>query len=160
MASDDENVKVAVRVRPFNAREKQRNAKCIIEMHDQTTILFHPSLPSEEPKKFSFDYSYWSHDGFKQDIPHDSASFCVPDPSHINGAKYTDQVTYNRLSNDVRFLQFVLFFTFFQERVYEDLGKDLLRNALEGYNCALFAYGQTGSGKSYSIIGYGANKGT
>ena len=32
-------------------------------------------------------------------------------------------------------------------------------NALEGYNCAIFAYGQTGSGKSYSIVGYGANKG-
>lgn len=29
----------------------------------------------------------------------------------------------------------------------------------EGYNCCLFAYGQTGSGKSYSMIGYGANKG-
>jgi hypothetical protein len=43
--------------------------------------------------------------------------------------------------------------------VYNDLGKDLLQNAFEGYNCALFAYGQTGSGKSYSIIGYGANKG-
>lgn len=46
-----------------------------------------------------------------------------------------------------------------QEMVYNDLGKDLLQNAFEGYNCALFAYGQTGSGKSYSIIGYGANKG-
>lgn len=43
--------------------------------------------------------------------------------------------------------------------VYNDLGKDLLENAFEGYNCALFAYGQTGSGKSYSIIGYAANKG-
>lgn len=29
----------------------------------------------------------------------------------------------------------------------------------QGYNCCLFAYGQTGSGKSYSMIGFGANKG-
>ncbi|GFO20642.1 kinesin-like protein [Plakobranchus ocellatus] len=28
-----------------------------------------------------------------------------------------------------------------------------------GYNCSLFAYGQTGSGKSYSMVGYGSNKG-
>jgi hypothetical protein len=28
-----------------------------------------------------------------------------------------------------------------------------------GYNCSLFAYGQTGSGKSFSVVGYGANKG-
>jgi len=32
-------------------------------------------------------------------------------------------------------------------------------NAWEGYHCCLFAYGQTGSGKSYSMIGYGANRG-
>lgn len=35
----------------------------------------------------------------------------------------------------------------------------MLKNAWEGYNASLFAYGQTGSGKSYSVVGYGANKG-
>ncbi len=30
---------------------------------------------------------------------------------------------------------------------------------IDGYHCCLFAYGQTGSGKSYSMIGYGPNKG-
>ena len=35
----------------------------------------------------------------------------------------------------------------------------VLKNAWEGYNASLFAYGQTGSGKSYSVVGYGANKG-
>jgi len=34
-----------------------------------------------------------------------------------------------------------------------------LANAWEGYHCCLFAYGQTGAGKSYSMVGYGANKG-
>ena len=28
-----------------------------------------------------------------------------------------------------------------------------------GFNCCLFAYGQTGAGKSYSMIGYGVNRG-
>ena len=35
----------------------------------------------------------------------------------------------------------------------------MLDNAWKGYNASLFAYGQTGSGKSYSIFGYGVNKG-
>jgi len=35
----------------------------------------------------------------------------------------------------------------------------VLDNAFEGYHTCLFAYGQTGSGKSYSMIGYGDNKG-
>ena len=40
-----------------------------------------------------------------------------------------------------------------------DLGVGVLNNAWEGYNASLFAYGQTGSGKSYSVVGYGNNKG-
>ena len=43
--------------------------------------------------------------------------------------------------------------------VFEDLGQGVLNNAYEGYNTSLFAYGQTGAGKSYSMIGYGNNKG-
>ena len=36
---------------------------------------------------------------------------------------------------------------------------EVLNNAFEGFNACLFAYGQTGSGKSYSVVGYGENKG-
>ena len=39
-----------------------------------------------------------------------------------------------------------------QNVVFEALGKQVLDNAWEGYNCCLFAYGQTGSGKSYSMV--------
>lgn len=46
-----------------------------------------------------------------------------------------------------------------QQKVFEDLGRGVLENAFQGFNCSLFAYGQTGSGKSYSMIGYGVNKG-
>ncbi|ORX50933.1 kinesin-domain-containing protein [Hesseltinella vesiculosa] len=46
-----------------------------------------------------------------------------------------------------------------QQTVYSDLGVDLLNHAFDGYNCCIFAYGQTGSGKSYSMMGYGEDKG-
>ena len=39
------------------------------------------------------------------------------------------------------------------------MGVEVLDNAFEGYHTCLFAYGQTGSGKSYSIFGYGENRG-
>ncbi|KAK4337136.1 hypothetical protein RND71_043895 [Anisodus tanguticus] len=125
-----ENIKVAVRVRPFNNREKQRNAKCIIKMHEKTTELINPNDSKEKPRKFTFDHSYWSHDGFKND------KTTQPDLKHINGYKYADQ-----------------------SKIYQDIGKPILENALDGYNTALFAYGQTGSGKSYTVVGYGKNKG-
>jgi hypothetical protein len=35
----------------------------------------------------------------------------------------------------------------------------VINNTFEGYHTCLFAYGQTGSGKSYSIVGYGNDKG-
>ncbi|XP_028398519.1 kinesin-like protein KIF16B isoform X2 [Dendronephthya gigantea] len=40
-----------------------------------------------------------------------------------------------------------------QERVFKDLGIDVLNSAFEGYNACIFAYGQTGAGKSYSMMG-------
>jgi len=46
-----------------------------------------------------------------------------------------------------------------QKKVFDDLGQGVLNNAYEGYNSCLFAYGQTGAGKSYSMVGYGVNKG-
>nr|XP_006817089.1 PREDICTED: kinesin-like protein KIF28P-like [Saccoglossus kowalevskii] len=45
------------------------------------------------------------------------------------------------------------------QRVFDNLGLNMLENAWKGYNCSLFAYGQTGSGKSYSVMGFQANKG-
>ena len=155
-----EAVKVAVRVRPFNKREIERNAKLIIniemflyscsELEDyyiknlqgnrkiqkkvqkrlmdgnQTTIA-DPENLSAEPKKFSFDYSYWSHDGYKEEAD----GYLSP-----SDQKYADQ-----------------------KKVFKDIGLSVLENSWAGYNCSLFAYGQTGSGKSYSVVGYGNNKG-
>ncbi|XP_052232106.1 kinesin-like protein KIF28 isoform X2 [Dreissena polymorpha] len=123
-----EAVKVAVRVRPFNQREIDRQAKCVIKMDGQMTMIYNPDAPNEDPKKFSFDYSYWSHDGFRM----------TPDGSAepVRGSTYACQRT-----------------------VFDDLGQGVLNNAFEGYNCSLFAYGQTGSGKSYSVVGYGVNRG-
>ncbi|XP_047482876.1 kinesin-like protein KIF28P isoform X3 [Penaeus chinensis] len=126
--SEEENVKVAVRVRPFNKREKGRKAKNIIQMNGKVTKLLNPD-DEADVKAFTYDFSYWSFDGSKE----------MPDGYFAKdsaGSKYCDQKT-----------------------VFDDLGGGILKNAWDGYNSTLFAYGQTGSGKSWSVIGYGANKG-
>ncbi|KAJ6257693.1 hypothetical protein Dda_7481 [Drechslerella dactyloides] len=124
------NIKVVVRVRPFNSREKDRNAKCIVQMKDSQTILTPPPGASDStgrkgnagpakgdgPKVFNFDRSYWSFDR---------------GDSHYAG----------------------------QDDLFKDLGGPLLDNAFQGYNNCIFAYGQTGSGKSYSMMGYGEEYG-
>ncbi|XP_072306264.1 kinesin-like protein KIF1B isoform X1 [Eucyclogobius newberryi] len=40
-----------------------------------------------------------------------------------------------------------------QDQVYNDIGKEMLAHAFEGYNVCIFAYGQTGAGKSYTMMG-------
>lgn len=120
------SVKVAVRVRPFNDREKAGDSHCCVHMNGPTTTVKDPKTGNTKP--YTFDYSFWSHDGF--DETEDGVMYAK------DGSNYADQ-----------------------QSVYDALGKQVLDNAWAGFHCCLFAYGQTGSGKSYSMVGYGANKG-
>ncbi|XP_077485277.1 kinesin-like protein KIF28 [Amblyomma americanum] len=102
-------------------------------MREQETQLWSPGQSqSFEPRSFTFDRCFWSHDGFLRL----DDGYCAPDPEHERGALYADQ-----------------------ERVYKELGREVVRSAWQGYNAALLAYGQSGSGKSYSMVGYGTNTG-
>lgn len=67
------NIKVVVRVRPFNNRELDRSAKCIVQMQGAQTILHPPPEAEDRLRKggkggaevqrtFKFDKSYWSFD--------------------------------------------------------------------------------------------------
>lgn len=71
-----------------NQREKTRGAKLIIHMSGNQTAIMDPAVLDKggEPKKFSFDYSYWSHDGFQE---RDNGYL---DPT---SSKYADQVRIN-----------------------------------------------------------------
>ncbi|KAI9651835.1 MAG: kinesin-like protein Klp8 [Alyxoria varia] len=65
------NLKVVVRVRPFNNRELDRKSKCVVKMNGDQTVLS-PPTPENKPKNskanidsaktFAYDRSYWSFD--------------------------------------------------------------------------------------------------
>ena len=57
------SVKVGVRVRPFNQREKDLNCKLCVEMVGPMTRLF-DAENTEKHRDYTFDYSFWSHDDF------------------------------------------------------------------------------------------------
>ena len=109
------SVKVAVRVRPFNNTELSRGAQLCVDMQGPQTILKNPrggdAINKEGVRTFTFDYSFWSHDGFE--VNEDGIS--IPDSPT---SKYTDQTA-----------------------CYNALGKEVLDNAWQGYHCCLFAYG-------------------
>uniref|UniRef100_A0A8C8G518 Kinesin motor domain-containing protein n=1 Tax=Oncorhynchus tshawytscha TaxID=74940 RepID=A0A8C8G518_ONCTS len=112
------SVRVAVRLRPMNRREKDLTAKNIIEMKGDKTTITNLKIPDgitgdsmrESKKTFTYDFSYDSAD-----------------------------------SKSNTFIS--------QEKVFKDLGSDVLKAAFQGYNACIFAYGQTGSGKSYTMMG-------
>ena len=60
------SVKVGVRVRPYNQREKDLNCRLCVDMMGPTTRLFDADDP-EKFRDFTFDYSFWSHDEFEPD---------------------------------------------------------------------------------------------
>ncbi|XP_071244848.1 kinesin-like protein KIF16B isoform X12 [Salvelinus alpinus] len=112
------SVRVAVRLRPMNRREKDLTAKNIIEIKEDKTTITNLRIPDgitgdsmrERKKTFTYDFSYDSAD-----------------------------------SKSNTFVS--------QEKVFKDLGSDVLKAAFQGYNACIFAYGQTCSGKSYTMMG-------
>jgi len=116
-SSTSASVVVAVRVRPFSQREKDRNAQLIIRMpDDRITELrsefwiqieansFRDPRGLDGVRQFVFDHSYWSHDGFRVL----DNGYLAPMPDGI----YADQ-----------------------RRVFDDLGRQMVQNAWAGYNC-------------------------
>lgn len=58
------SVQVGVRVRPFNKREEQLKSRLCVQMDGKTTTV----IDNEgQTKSFHYDYSFWSHDGFRVD---------------------------------------------------------------------------------------------
>ncbi|XP_016317136.1 kinesin-like protein KIF13B isoform X3 [Sinocyclocheilus anshuiensis] len=67
-AVNESNVKVAVRVRPINRRERDLKTKCVVDMEGNQTILY-PANGNlgkgdsrSKPKVFAYDYCFWSMD--------------------------------------------------------------------------------------------------
>lgn len=79
---------------------------CIRMDGNQTTII-NPDDGKE--KKFTFDFSYWSHDGATERP--DGYNECAGPGKGTDGATYADQGA-----------------------VFNDLGKGVLNNAYEGFN--------------------------
>ncbi|XP_023686832.1 kinesin-like protein KIF16B isoform X2 [Paramormyrops kingsleyae] len=70
----------------------------------------------------------------------------VGDSSRERTKMFTYDFSYD--SSDSKSANFVS-----QEKVFMDLGSDVLVAAFQGYNACVFAYGQTGSGKSFTMMG-------
>ena len=131
-AGEATNVRVMVRVRPFNKREitlsqkKKERLEPVIKMRGNTCVVMEYTIDDKgfthekEREAFSFDMCFWS-------MP--------PAQGHSE-------------------LPFAT-----QEYVYNNSGKLALQHLLQGFNVCIFAYGQTGSGKTHSMLGTDSDPG-
>jgi hypothetical protein len=124
----EENVKVCIRVRPFNSRELElqrqqtdKPLRSVVAMPDGMAgkvAFYEKSAGSSQEYKLSDEFQYtktfWSIPEEQQ--PHVFAP--------VN-----------------------------QEDVYESLGRPMVKYAVAGFHNCVFAYGQTGSGKTHTMMG-------
>ena len=173
-----DSVRVAVRVRPFNHRESDRNARCIITTNGPQTTITNPETGACERASRRLLLR-------RRACRRRRAAACLPPaacrpPARPAARRSTEPLTlaapraeetrtftfdYSYWSHD-EFEEeddglFVPVSEKYadQRRIFDDLGAAVLTNANKGINCSVLAYGQTGAGKSYTMMGQGANRG-
>ncbi|KAL4460357.1 hypothetical protein ABPG74_000108 [Tetrahymena malaccensis] len=121
---DNENVKVAVRVRPPIAREKKENFPFISTVDvspDNKSIVICDFLQAEK-------------------LPPEEIQEFIQNPKNYPKYSFTFDHVYDQDST--------------QEEVYELTAKQSVLSVLEGFNSTIFAYGQTGTGKTFTMEGF------
>ncbi|XP_055627378.1 kinesin-like protein Klp98A isoform X2 [Toxorhynchites rutilus septentrionalis] len=122
------SIKVVVRVRPFNQRENELGSKLIVQMDGKKTRLLKPKPGA----------AGGGAAGARGDL------LVRGGPEPFNDFTF-DHSYWSVNEADTHFTP--------QEKVFEDLGTEIVDCAFQGYNACVFAYGQTGSGKTFTMMG-------
>ncbi|CEG50191.1 kinesin-like protein [Plasmopara halstedii] len=145
-STDDDGpcaIKVVVRARPLNDKERQANTPIVVGVSRTQIQVVNPAIFS--------DPSVLEAAGSGGSGPALSSSL-------ISAANVT---------GECRTFQFDRCFgSFFnghdvdeekqrpnQELIFDEMGQSLIESAFQGFNCTMFAYGQTGSGKTHTMVG-------
>ncbi|KAJ7400223.1 Kinesin-like protein KIF1C [Pitangus sulphuratus] len=162
------SVKVAVRVRPFNSRETSKESKCIIQMQGNSTNGIHWNETARSSSVHMGEVGVGEEKRMEEFLKTGEVRSCktllfnlnweckilakrrgIINPKNPKEAPKSFSFDYSYWSHtspeDPCFAS--------QSRVYNDIGKEMLLHAFEGYNVCIFAYGQTGAGKSYTMMG-------
>ena len=125
-SSNDNQISVAIRVRPLSVKESSAGFYNAIRVDERTNEITLTDRPNGKQHKFASDH-------------------VITDQCSTKRAATQQQ---QRPSSDAHAIADAQ-----QQFVYESIGQPLLARAFDGYNVSIFAYGQTGSGKTYSMIG-------
>ncbi|XP_023929910.1 kinesin-like protein KIF18A isoform X2 [Lingula anatina] len=117
------NVKVVVRVRPENAKERDGGYNNIVRVMDEQVLVFDPKEDHGSP-----DY-YHGKRRKRRDIM----------KRQNKDMRYAFDRVFSEYATN--------------QEVYENTTMKILDGFMDGYNCSVFAYGATGAGKTFSMLG-------
>ena len=117
------NIRVAVRVRPENDRERAGAFNNVIQIIDDKMMVFDPKDGDGD------DFFFHGKKQGRRDL----------NKKENKDKKFAfDAVFPPGCSNTL---------------VFENTTKDLVETVFNGYNCSVFAYGATGAGKTFTMLG-------
>ncbi|KAK4055327.1 tubulin-dependent ATPase kip3 [Microbotryomycetes sp. JL201] len=159
MASDGgaSSISVAVRVRPFNDKERQQlnaayNAGPTLFNSDPTALTATPTTP-QPPRLVT------GAGGIRKALKVLDERILVFDPPETNPSSYSKPAqnqppVMGKKVKDIRFcFDRVFDEECDQEQVYEGTAKELVGHVMNGFHSTVFAYGATGCGKTHTISG-------
>jgi hypothetical protein len=141
------NVKVVVRCRPTNSKEREMGSKKIVKINerDGTVELLRPNNYGDDddglPKAFKFDHVRARLDEYT--IINDMMCFRFSSSKCLSVCCVCVCV--------LRMHAQVYDDNSLQRVVYDEIAYPLVESVIEGYNGTIFAYGQTGCGKTFTM---------
>ena len=117
------SIRVAVRVRPENSREKAGAYNNVINVVDDKMLIFDPKQEGEN------DFYFQGKKQGRRDL----------NKKENKDQKFAYDSVYAPGSTN--------------DQVFEGTTKDLVEVIFNGYNCSVFAYGATGAGKTFTMLG-------
>ena len=120
-------VKVALRIRPLNAREVAAGHRCVLEpVGANGVVIWDPTsydALNGAQNTYNIDPSCWSRN------------------FHYDYCLWSTDPTADAFAS--------------QETVFHTVGQPVVQHTVDGFNTCVLAYGQTGAGKTWSMLGSG-----
>ncbi|MGH0156663.1 UNVERIFIED_CONTAM: hypothetical protein FKN15_038830 [Acipenser sinensis] len=149
-----ESVKVVVRCRPMNERERALNCKAAVTMESARCQCFiqKPGATNEPPKQFTFDGTYYTNQTTEQMYNEIAYPLVEGVTEGYNGTIFAYGQTGSGKSFTMQGITDPPAQRGVIPRAFEHIFESI-QGVTEGYNGTIFAYGQTGSGKSFTMQG-------
>ena len=172
----NDSIKVCVRIRPLNEKEKSRNSVCIWKTASNNTIYHHPLNPSIINSGSGGSGGSGHNNSLSSSSSSGSLSSLIQHQQQQNNNNSINSINSNNNTNNSNNnmdmsnnnnggsgssssgngipTSYTFDHVYDQqsstELIYSDMCKHIVMASVRGYNGTIFAYGQTSSGKTFT----------